>query len=84
MEVPAVDITDLKRAWLVNADATWNKPPGTVQTGRDLLTQLCSPETDVDAVAARVWYLEKLVQEAVLKAATEPLDLPFYNMALKR
>lgn len=78
MDVPAVDITELKRAWLVNAEATWNKPPGTVQTGHDLLTQLCGPNTDVDAVAARVWYLEKLVQEAVMKAATVPLDAPFY------
>lgn len=84
MQVPAVDATELKKAWLVNAEATWGKPPGTVQTGRDLLIALCGPDTNVDAVAARVWYLDKLVQEAVVKAATEPLDAPFYPLPISR
>lgn len=80
MNVPAVNAEELKKAWLVNAQETWTWTRPGVQLGRDLLTQLCSPGTNVDAVAARVWYLEKLVQEAVKKAAQDPLDAPFYGM----
>lgn len=74
MNVPAVDVEELKKAWLVHAQETWNRP--NVQLGRDLLVQLCKPGTDVDAVAARVWYLEKLVKEAVRKAATGEFEFP--------
>jgi len=76
MEVPAVDVNELKQAWLINAQATWNNP--NKQLGRDLLVQLCRPGANVDAVAARVWYLDKLVKEAIVKAASDPHDVPFY------
>ena len=78
MQVPAVDAEELKKAWLHHVQATWYRPG--VQLGYDLLVQMCKPGTDVDAVAARVWYLEKLVKEAIAKAATEPFDTPLYPL----
>ncbi len=78
MQVPGVDAEELKKAWLVHAQETWNRPD--VQLGRDLLVQMCKPGTDVDAVAARVCYLERLVKATIEKAATEPFDSPWYRL----
>jgi len=74
MQVPAVDAEELKKAWLVHAQETWTRPG--VQLGYDLLAQMCKPGTNVDAVAARVWYLERLVKEAIQKAATGEFEFP--------